>query len=361
MRRLIPAFGLSAILLGCPSPAPAWQTTIMDAPGLPSEFVAVDKSSRHLFLLARRSPLTVEEAFPSIHGRIEGDKQVEGDLRTPEGVYFVRGKIQAPLDFDEYGSQAHALNYPNPVDRLRGKTGYGIWIHSKGRPIANQKTQGCIAIDLDDIDRLAPRLKPGTPVLVAQRVDGPVLRASSVRTAQQNEALPSVVMSPDQLPSAQPAASAEQTVPLQTAQLSFPASMPSPERPAAVELPAEAPADSSASFGDMASAPSESHREDTSRAVVNTSDSDASFPEEGGTDSVFPADLALPSQEKTPIPAVTETATEESVRVQSNLPVLFDSSALSSVADETSLQEVARRSAEWNRAWADRSPSFFDL
>lgn len=82
--------------------------------------VAVDKSSRHLFLLARRSPLTVEEAFPSIHGRIEGDKQVEGDLRTPEGVYFVRGKIQAPLDFDEYGSQAHALNYPNPVDRLRG-------------------------------------------------------------------------------------------------------------------------------------------------------------------------------------------------------------------------------------------------
>lgn len=361
MRRLIPAFGLSAILLGCPSPAPAWQTTIMDAPGLPSEFVAVDKSSRHLFLLARRSPLTVEEAFPSIHGRIEGDKQVEGDLRTPEGVYFVRGKIQAPLDFDEYGSQAHALNYPNPVDRLRGKTGYGIWIHSKGRPIANQKTQGCIAIDLDDIDRLAPRLKPGTPVLVAQRVDGPVLRASSVHTAQQNETLPSVVMSPDRLPSAQPAASAEQTVPVQTAQLSFPASMPSPERPAAVELPAEAPADSSVSFGDMASAPSETQREDTSRAVVNASDSEVSFPEEGETDPAFPADLALPSQEKTPIPAVTETAMEESVRAQSNLPVLFDSSALSSVADETSLQEVARRSAEWNRAWADRSPSFFDF
>ena len=76
------------------------------------------------------------------------------------------------------------------MDRLRGKSGFGIWIHSKGRPIATQKTQGCIAIDLADIDRLAPRLKPGMPVLVAQRVDGPVLRVSGSKQAVQPSSAP---------------------------------------------------------------------------------------------------------------------------------------------------------------------------
>lgn len=41
-------------------------------------------------------------------------------------------KIASGLDFKEYGGIAYTLNYPNPVDKLRGKTGHGIWIHSKG-------------------------------------------------------------------------------------------------------------------------------------------------------------------------------------------------------------------------------------
>lgn len=138
--------------------------------------MAVDKANKTLFYFEKRSPLTMRQAFPSIHGQAEGDKQVRGDLRTPEGVYFVTGKVREPLDFEEYGSQAHALNYPNPVDKLRGKTGSGIWIHSKGRPIANQTTRGCIAVDLADIDALAPHLVPGTPVVVAENIVSDVIQ-----------------------------------------------------------------------------------------------------------------------------------------------------------------------------------------
>ena len=320
MRRLLPALGLSAALLWQPVSVFAWQTTITDAPGLPPEFVAVDKSSQRLFLLARRSPLTVEEAFPSIHGRVEGDKQVEGDLRTPEGVYFVRGKIQAQLDFDEYGSQAHALNYPNPVDRLRGKTGYGIWIHSKGRPIATQKTQGCIAIDLADIDRLAPRLKPGMPVLVAQRVDGPVLRVSGSKQAvQPSSAAVLTGTSADTQSGATPL--------FQTAALNGTSPHSPSEPPAAVALPAEAPvsgemnptipADTSfhISVSGSAGKTGNTFNEEQNTAAVGNKEGSASSSGDAELSSGYgiSADLALPSSEDdAPIPAVTEDVTEES-------------------------------------------------
>ncbi|PWL65278.1 MAG: hypothetical protein DBY37_00845 [Desulfovibrionaceae bacterium] len=369
MRRLLPALGLSAALLWQPVSVFAWQTTITDAPGLPPEFVAVDKSSQRLFLLARRSPLTVEEAFPSIHGRVEGDKQVEGDLRTPEGVYFVRGKIQAQLDFDEYGSQAHALNYPNPVDRLRGKTGYGIWIHSKGRPIATQKTQGCIAIDLADIDRLAPRLKPGMPVLVAQRVDGPVLRVSGSKQAvQPSSAAVLTGTSADTQSGATPL--------FQTAALNGTSPHSPSEPPAAVALPAEAPvsgemnptipADTSfhISVSGSAGKTGNTFNEEQNTAAVGNKEGSASSSGDAELSSGYgiSADLALPSSEDdAPIPAVTEDVTEESAQGNSSLPILFDSSALKSIADEASLREVARCSAEWNKAWAARSPAFFDF
>lgn len=392
MRRLLPALGLAAALMGWPASASAWQTTITDASSLPPEFVAVDKSSQRLFLLARRSPLAVEGVFPSIHGRVEGDKQVEGDLRTPEGVYFVRGKIQAQLDFDEYGSQAHALNYPNPVDRLRGKTGYGIWIHSKGRPIATQKTQGCIAIDLADIDRLAPRLTPGTPVLVAQRVDGPVLRASAALTAGASSEPPTVASAaPSSSASSDPGqftATDSTSFPLsgaapvfQTAELNPDASLPTPptETPEAIALPAEPPAPGdaaqptpsvaaeavspsvllAANESESAQTPGQAPSADAFSAVARDPSTDEISADE------ISSDLALPSADETPIPALTEGTTEkgqeEAGRGRPNLPILFDSSALKSVADETHLREVARRSAEWNRAWSDRSPSFFDF
>lgn len=168
--RLLSACLLTAALL-CPAfRAGAWEATLSDEPSLPRALVAVDKSGNKLFYLEKHSPLLLRHAYPSIHGQAEGDKQSEGDLRTPEGVYFVTGRVRAPLDFEEYGSQAHALNYPNPVDRLRGKTGSGIWIHSKGSPIATQTTKGCIAIDLDNIAALEPDLTPGTPVVVAESI-----------------------------------------------------------------------------------------------------------------------------------------------------------------------------------------------
>lgn len=149
---------------------PGWNVVVRDIPGTPPRMVVVDKSVQRLHLYERRSPLTLKETFTCTTGQRTGDKLVSGDRRTPEGIYFVTTKIDKGLDFQEYGGIAHTLNYPNPVDRLRGKTGYGIWIHSKGRPISPLETKGCIAVNLDDIKRLGEDLPLGTAVVVADSV-----------------------------------------------------------------------------------------------------------------------------------------------------------------------------------------------
>ncbi len=138
----------------------------------PDLFFAADKSRGLLFQLTGGNPPGIVSEIPCIHGQAEGDKQKEGDLRTPEGVYFITHKIDQKLDRMEYGPHAFALNYPNPVDRIHGKTGGGIWLHSKGQPIEGIQTRGCLAIDQADICSLLPVLTPGMPILVAEDLGG---------------------------------------------------------------------------------------------------------------------------------------------------------------------------------------------
>ena len=147
-----------------------WQASLYNE-GLPSHLVAVDKNRQTFMFFEKKSPLKLRYTYPCTTGQLTGDKKVLNDLRTPEGVYFVEYKIASGLDFKEYGGIAYTLNYPNPVDKLRGKTGHGIWIHSKGLGIEPLSTRGCVAIGLKEIDEVGPSLVPGTAVVLAERLD----------------------------------------------------------------------------------------------------------------------------------------------------------------------------------------------
>ena len=168
---LLMAFGI-----GCPLAAPhlaqaeEWQASLYNE-GLPTHLVAVDKKRQTFMFFEKKSPLKLKYTFPCTTGQLPGDKQALNDLRTPEGIYFVEYKIASGLDFKEYGGIAYTLNYPNPVDRLRGKTGHGIWIHSKGFGIEPLSTRGCVAIGLKEIDEVGPQLTPGTAVVLAEKMD----------------------------------------------------------------------------------------------------------------------------------------------------------------------------------------------
>jgi murein L,D-transpeptidase YafK len=68
-----------------------------------------------------------------------------------------------------YGYGAFPLNYPNIVDRIYDKTGYGIWIHGTGKtPKLN--TEGCIALDNKYIKTFKSKNITGLPVIITENV-----------------------------------------------------------------------------------------------------------------------------------------------------------------------------------------------
>lgn len=110
---------------------------------------------------------TQEKLFSSsvFTGEINGDKQIEGDLKTPVGAYKLTHRLTNIDPF--YGPLALTTNYPNLYDKVKGKTGHGIWIH--GVPIdkkRDQYTQGCIALDNSNIKQLDKTINIDNSVLI---------------------------------------------------------------------------------------------------------------------------------------------------------------------------------------------------
>lgn len=148
-------------------PRDLWNVQLGTHPNGPSRFVAIDKNKQTLLIMEQQSPLTQREKYFCATGEVPGDKQYEGDLRTPEGVYFVQSRLSRGLDYELYGDLAFTLDYPNPVDKVKGKTGSGIWIHGRGYVPKERETKGCMALATPDMHRIDPLLGRGTPVVIA--------------------------------------------------------------------------------------------------------------------------------------------------------------------------------------------------
>lgn len=104
-----------------------------------------------------------------------GKKYREGDKATPEGEYKVRKKLQGKAT--RY-HKALLLNYPNEEDLKNfnllkkngnlpagAKTGGAIEIHGEGGR-GTDWTDGCVALDNRDMDRLFRLVETGTPVII---------------------------------------------------------------------------------------------------------------------------------------------------------------------------------------------------
>jgi len=161
--------------------ASGWEAHLAGHPLLPQKFIAVDKDAQTFFIYEHMSPLKVIGSYPCATGQRSGDKEVEGDLKTPEGVYFIQGRLRRKLDWTLYGDLAYPLNFPNPVDRIKGKTGYGIWVHGRGKRLMPRDTQGCVALSTPDLKGMAGELTPGLPLVISKHL--------SVDPNQGNDAL----------------------------------------------------------------------------------------------------------------------------------------------------------------------------
>jgi len=102
-------------------------------------------------------------------------KRLEGDERTPIGVYhitrYIEDKDLPPL----YGTGAFPINYPNHLDKHYGRTGYGIWLHGTHPESFNRvplASDGCVAMSNPEFDKLKPLIDPvdKTPVIISDQL-----------------------------------------------------------------------------------------------------------------------------------------------------------------------------------------------
>lgn len=105
------------------------------------------------------------KTIPAFTGKYDGDKMNEGDRRTPIGVYNLTEKRDNVDPF--YGPMAFVTSYPNLYDRIRGKSGDGIWVH--GVPFTGSRdpfTKGCVAINNDDLLQLDKNINLSNTLLI---------------------------------------------------------------------------------------------------------------------------------------------------------------------------------------------------
>jgi murein L,D-transpeptidase YafK len=152
---------------------------------IPAQFLELSPRSRHAIAIdASRSRLYLFENTPAglrlvadyyaSVGKLGIEKAVEGDQRTPLGVYFITSRLDPATLKDFYGIGALPINYPNPLDLSRGKTGSGIWLH--GTPPdqfarAPLATDGCLVLANPDLERILRTVEPrSTPVVIARQL-----------------------------------------------------------------------------------------------------------------------------------------------------------------------------------------------
>jgi lipoprotein-anchoring transpeptidase ErfK/SrfK len=108
--------------------------------------------------------------FPVAIGQNDGQKQEEGDLRTPEGEFAVVSIEDSRAwthDFKDGKGPARGAYGPWFV-RLDTPGWTGIGIHGTHAPdsIGKAATEGCIRLENPDLLRLVARIAVGTPVTI---------------------------------------------------------------------------------------------------------------------------------------------------------------------------------------------------
>jgi len=64
------------------------------------------------------------------------------------------------------------ISYPNLIDKREGRDGYGIWFHGTNKPLKSNDTNGCIALENEDIIDLASFIKLfDTPVVISSQIE----------------------------------------------------------------------------------------------------------------------------------------------------------------------------------------------
>ena len=155
-----------------------------DLSELREPIIVVDKSDQ---ILQIHDQGRVVAQFPASTGANEGDKEIEGDQRTPEGKFYVcmknpksRYTLSLGLSYPNIEDAGRGLadglitrsNYRKIMTAIRNrkqppwKTSLGGEIMIHGCRNGGRKTLGCIALEDDVIRTIYPLIETGTTVII---------------------------------------------------------------------------------------------------------------------------------------------------------------------------------------------------
>lgn len=137
----------------------------------PIYLILVEKNRQRLRVLEFDTELRVVADYPSATGENSGIKELSGDSKTPEGIYFIT-QIFRDDKITIFGDKAFHLDYPNFFDLEAGRNGDGIYIHGTNKKLEPNSTNGCVTLTNGDLDDLETYLNQVvTPVVIVQDLD----------------------------------------------------------------------------------------------------------------------------------------------------------------------------------------------
>ena len=138
--------------------------------------LVVDLAGSRLFVFRNRDgrPELISDHYVS-GGKNGAHKQIQGDRKTPVGVYFVVDRLPGEELPDKYGPVAFPVDYPNEWDVRLGRTGGGIWLHGVASSTYSRPpldSDGCVALSNEELELIAPLLREGsTPVIIGENIE----------------------------------------------------------------------------------------------------------------------------------------------------------------------------------------------
>jgi len=133
--------------------------------------ILVDKKKNELHVTEYRDgAYKILKTYHATLGKVSGDKEQEGDLKTPEGIYNFDRKLLPPALKPKFGAMAFYVNYPNTYDQLAGRTGFSIMLHGTdvpGRLKEDYDSEGCVVVKNEEIEEIQHSIRIGlTPILI---------------------------------------------------------------------------------------------------------------------------------------------------------------------------------------------------
>ncbi len=150
----------------------------------PLYLILVEKDLQRLRVLEYDTDIRVVAEYPSATGENFGIKEISGDSKTPEGVYFIT-QIFKDDEITIFGDKAFHLDYPNFFDLEAGRNGDGIYIHGTNKDLELNSTNGCVTLANDDLDNLEKYLtQVVTPVVIVPKINS--IRANTHLLTENN-------------------------------------------------------------------------------------------------------------------------------------------------------------------------------